>query len=278
MILVDDGSTDNSVALARSYPHVEVIQQSNSGPSVARNAGILASGAQFILFLDSDDLLLRGYREAFEAALAANPDADVFVCGMQVINEQGRTVDEHTAPSLQPTPFLSVLRGESVPTNGIVVRREVLARSGLFRQGLHHAEDLDLWLRLAAVTDKWIRMDHTLAVYRLRGNSLSKNGHAMWRGIRQVISSAACLPVGSADLRHANARRALAQGRRYVYAMALGPKLRKSARTSVGDLLREALQLPVGFWPLVLRDGINSLSGGGARKRKSCKIRKNRNT
>jgi succinoglycan biosynthesis protein ExoU len=259
VILVDDGSTDKSVALARNYRQVQVIQQINSGPSVARNAGVLAATAEFIMFLDSDDVLLPGYRKAFETTLAGHPDADVFVCGMEVINEQGKVVDHHVAPSLQPTPFISVLRGDSVPTNGIIVRRDVFARAGLFRNGLHHGEDLDLWLRIAAVTDKWVRMDHTLAVYRLRAGSLSKNGRLMWSGIRQVVGEAANLQVGSPSSRRDAARIALVNGKRYVYVMALGPMLRNQARSSVSGALCEALRLPPLFWPLIIRDGIFGL-------------------
>ena len=259
MLLVDDGSTDGSAAFAEGCEGVRVIRQRNAGPSVARNMAILESHASFVLFLDSDDLLLPGYREAFEAALAANPEADVFVCGMQVVDDEGRPLGRHAPPSLQPSVFLSILRGDSVPTNGIIVRHEVFARSGLFQPGLHHAEDLDLWLRIAAATDKWVRMDHTLAVYRLRGGSLSKNGPGMWQGIQRAVAQAARWPVGPAHLRRAAARQALAGGARYVYGTAFSPMLRQRARSSIGGALHELVKLPLRFWPMVLREAIDSL-------------------
>ncbi|MBS0453865.1 MAG: glycosyltransferase [Proteobacteria bacterium] len=260
VLLVDDGSTDQSADDAQRREGVRVVRQRNAGPSVARNRAILESRARFVLFLDSDDMLDAGYRLAFEAALAQDPDADVFVCGMQVVGGDGQPIARHAAASLQPTPFLSLLGGEAVPTNGIIVRREVLARCGLFRPGLHYAEDLDLWLRIAAVTDKWVRMDHDLAVYRLRGGSLSKNGTAMWRGIRQVVSAASRLPVGSPGERRAAANRALVNGAGYVWANALWPALRLKARSSMGDALREAARLPLRFWPMMFRDGLQGLS------------------
>ncbi|MBB3177134.1 glycosyltransferase [Variovorax sp. Sphag1AA] len=254
VLLVDDGSTDGSAEDAERHEGVRVLRQRNAGPSVARNRAIMESRADFVLFLDSDDLLLPGYREAFEAAVAANSEADVFICGMQRIDDHGHPLDRRAAPSLQPTPFLSLLSAETVPTNGIIVRRELFARSGLFRPGLHHAEDWDLWLRLAAASDRWVRMDHTLAVYRQRGGSLSKNGRAMWRGIRQVANAAARLPIGEPGARRVAAKRALADGASYVYYNAFAQPLRERARVSVVGVLRDLAHMPLRFWPILLGD------------------------
>lgn len=57
MIVVDDGSTDNSVAIVREFtdPRIEIIQQDNQGPGPARNAGIKAATAEYVAFLDADD-------------------------------------------------------------------------------------------------------------------------------------------------------------------------------------------------------------------------------
>ncbi|MDM0046150.1 glycosyltransferase [Variovorax dokdonensis] len=253
VLLVDDGSTDGSADDAERHEGVRVIRQRNAGPSVARNRAILESRADFVLFLDSDDLLRPGYREAFEKAWAANPDADVFICGMQLIDEAGRHVGHHDAPSLQPTPFLSVLNAETVPTNGIIVRRELFARCGLFRPDLTHAEDLDLWLRLAVASPRWVRMDHTLAVYRQRSGSLSKNGPAMWRGVRRVVASASRLPVGEPGPRRAAARRILAAYQEWLYWIAIDSPLRRRAGDSIAGALRDVMHLPPRFWPMALR-------------------------
>ncbi|MBO9648295.1 MAG: glycosyltransferase [Variovorax sp.] len=258
VLLVDDGSTDGSAEDAERHEGVRVLRQRNSGPSVARNRAIMESRADFVLFLDSDDLLSPGYRDAFEAALAANPQADVFVCGVQVVDEKGKPTYQLPAPTLKPTPFLSMLGHEAMSTNAIIVRRELFARSGLFPPHLHHAEDWDLWLRLAAASDRWVRMDHTLAVYRLRGGSLSKNGPAMWRGIRQVANAAARLPIGEAGERRVAVQRALSSGASYVYYTAFAQVLRQRASVSIGGALREAAQLPLRFWPLVLSDFASS--------------------
>lgn len=254
VLLVDDGSTDGSDRIAEGFPEVTVIRQTNAGPSVARNRAILESRAEFVLFLDSDDLLRPGYREAFEAALASHPDADVFVCGMEVVDEAGAALTRHDAPTLKPDPYRSVLR-DPVPTNGIVVRRRLFHRVGLFDPAIRHAEDWDLWLRLAAVTDRWVRMDHHLAVYRLRGGSLSKDGEKMWEGIRTVIRRA----WGRKNLAWPQRVRVLSsaywRGARYSYATGCSAPIRRALQR--GDLrlpARILLRHPV-FWPHFAADG-----------------------
>ena len=60
VIVVDDGSTDGTAAVAASFPGVEVIEQRNQGPSAARNCGIRAASQPWVAFLDADDLWLPG--------------------------------------------------------------------------------------------------------------------------------------------------------------------------------------------------------------------------
>lgn len=254
LIVVDDGSVDGSAQLADSWDDVTVFCQQNAGPSVARNRAILESDSEFVMFLDSDDLLRPGFREEFEKSLNDHPDGDVFVCGMEVINETGQTVDWHEALSLCPTPYLSALV-EPIPTNGIIVRRSLFNRAGLFDTSMKHAEDWDLWLRLAAVTNKWVRMDHKLAVYRLSGGSLSKNGPAMWRGIKTTLSRARKRPIGSTTLRYRFALRAYWRGAAYVYQTAIAPRYRTHLRSrKIGTVLAEILRQPTTM-PFTLRDG-----------------------
>ncbi|MFN3683195.1 MAG: glycosyltransferase [Fimbriimonadaceae bacterium] len=258
VLVVDDGSTDDSDGIAAGFPNVTVIRQPNAGPSVARNRGILESRADFVLFLDSDDLLRPGYRAAFEAALSQHPDADVFVCGMEVIDEEGRTITRHAPPSLVPDPYRSVLR-EPVPTNGIIVRRALFAKVGLFDTGLRHAEDWDLWLRLAAATNRWVRMDHQLAVYRLRSGSLSKDGERMWMGCRKVLARAwqrgnLSVPQRAAALTGAYIRKS-----RYCWAMGLSVPVRKAIlRGQFLWPIRMVSRNPL-FWVLFVTDGFSWL-------------------
>src|SRR5687767_934711 len=80
IILVDDGSTDNTKEVAAKYPSVKYIFQSNMGVSAARNTGIEHSSGDFILFLDADDWLLSDGLSANYRLLLNNPKV-AFVSG-----------------------------------------------------------------------------------------------------------------------------------------------------------------------------------------------------
>ena len=81
IIIVDDGSTDNSRTVAQElcvqYPEVSYLYQNNSGPSVARNYGISKSSGKYILALDADDLISDNYIEQAVAILESNPQVKV---------------------------------------------------------------------------------------------------------------------------------------------------------------------------------------------------------
>src|SRR6266436_3475630 len=58
ILVVDDGSSDATAAVARSYPHVRYVYQENAGPSAARNTGLKQTRGEYLVFLDADDRLL----------------------------------------------------------------------------------------------------------------------------------------------------------------------------------------------------------------------------
>lgn len=82
VIIVDDGSKDDSGAIADSYglmPNVLVIHQANGGLSAARNAGLRVSRGKYIMFVDSDDMIGPGYLEAMEQTRSN-------ICGFRYID------------------------------------------------------------------------------------------------------------------------------------------------------------------------------------------------
>src|SRR5438034_9298591 len=92
IIVVDDGSTDDTLRILGAYGNrLRVLRQANQGAGAARNAGIAAARGEYVAFLDSDDLWHPRKLELQLARFASDPDLGLVHCGVEVLDEQGRT-------------------------------------------------------------------------------------------------------------------------------------------------------------------------------------------
>ena len=152
VIVVDDGSTDNTSDVVRTFadPRVEYIRQNNQGPAGARNAGIRASTGECVTFLDSDDTLLPRKLEIQARALDAHHELGLVASGYEFIDEGGRLLREERPWIGRASPDLpSILLGGLAPVHAVMVRRAWLDQVGGFDVRFRAAEDMDLWYRLS---------------------------------------------------------------------------------------------------------------------------------
>jgi glycosyltransferase involved in cell wall biosynthesis len=162
VIISDDGSTDDTADVARrlasEFPCVDLLRLPRSGVSAARNAGITASTAPFVAFLDADDLWLpEKLAKQIEVFAYADPSVGFVHTSYLQINEDGseRVDDKLFPPSRRGDIFFPLLLEDyalSGSASGVLVKRSVLDQTGLFDTNLYHGEDWDLWLRLATVS------------------------------------------------------------------------------------------------------------------------------
>jgi glycosyltransferase involved in cell wall biosynthesis len=171
IIIVDDGSTDATPTLianvAISDSRVQVISQTNAGPSAARNEGLRRATGEFISFLDADDTL-HPMKILRQLATLERTGAGIAFCDYY-------TTDEDLVPrTISPTrPQLSSINEQLplqnvFPPHAALVRRDVVERVGLFDESLRSAEDWDYWIRCAAVTSM-VHVTGALCSYRRHG-------------------------------------------------------------------------------------------------------------
>jgi glycosyltransferase involved in cell wall biosynthesis len=153
IIVVDDSSTDNTQQSLQPFGNrVRYIRQERAGPSIARNRAILQAQGELIAFLDADDLW-RPTKLARQVEYLSHYSECLLVYTDFTRGSNPGSNNESRLKAFKPRnaadPFHSLLNENFIATPTVMVRREALARSGLFDPTLKGSEDLDLWLRLA---------------------------------------------------------------------------------------------------------------------------------
>jgi len=180
IIVVDDGSTDNTPELIKGYgPQVRYIYQENSGQGAARNVGIHAACGDFIAFLDSDDLWLPSKLEAQMTQLLCSDSLFWAYCDMEMFDGQtGQTLGNYsdTFKPYQGMVYKQLILGDFIASPTPLVRKDIFYFVGYFEEisSLKGREDWDLWLRIAAHYPI-IYIPKVLARYRIHKGNLTGN-------------------------------------------------------------------------------------------------------
>jgi glycosyltransferase involved in cell wall biosynthesis len=197
VILVDDGSTDDTPSVLQSYgDRIRVVTQSNSGPAIARNRGIAVSTGDIIAFLDSDDQWLPTKLERQVRSLeAAGPGVTCSLCNCTVLYANGERTSTFaiadTMPDCQTGMWLNpvaVLLNRFVMFNqAIAIRREVLERVGYFDETLKFGEDYELPFRLALEGPWTIIRDELVTYHEASPGSWAKKAQQEEIRLRQDL-------------------------------------------------------------------------------------------
>jgi glycosyltransferase involved in cell wall biosynthesis len=184
VILVDDGSTDDTAAVAQRYPEVKYVRQPNRGLAAARNAGLARSSGDFIVFLDADDRLKPEALEVGRRELLAHPRC-ALVWGYCVrISEHGQPLPTVPPPMVIGDPYESLLRSNFIWTPAVAMFRRWVGMR--FNPAFDAAADYELYLRIAR---RLPIHGHTAVVaeYRLHGASMSRNAAVMLSSTMEVL-------------------------------------------------------------------------------------------
>jgi glycosyltransferase involved in cell wall biosynthesis len=182
IIVIDDGSPDDTSQVASRYAGVRLIRQENQGLSGARNRGISVSHGEFLVCLDADDRLLPGALESGLTCMAQRPESEM-VCGRyRVIREDGApsdVVSDLCAGDL----YLGLLAKNCIgPVAPVIFRREVFDKVGGFDTNISPASDYDIYLRIARRCPTH-RHEGIVAEYRAYNSSMSADMGLMLRAV-----------------------------------------------------------------------------------------------
>jgi len=150
IIVIDDGSTDNTKDVVDKYEDkVRYVYQKNSGPSAARNNGIIHANGNLIAFLDSDDIWQPDKLSKQSALFVKNPSLGIVATGFEMIDTDYNIL------------FVQILLKNDLenikkknyyknffPTPTVLIKKECFEKVGLFNEELHYAEDWEMWIRV----------------------------------------------------------------------------------------------------------------------------------
>lgn len=193
LIVVDDGSTDDSLNVAKgvlegSGIDQQLIHRENAGVSTARNSGVAVSHGDYVCFLDADDWWAPNFLERMDWLIKEYPDAGIYGTNYYIISRGRQRVALHI-PSTGYINYCDCYRKLQMPLTSISVAipHEVFQELGGFKPHLKLGEDFDLWIRIA-LSKKVAYLDEPLACYyqdsnpvwRGTGHLTAPNGHMLW--------------------------------------------------------------------------------------------------
>ncbi|KAA2314349.1 glycosyltransferase [Pseudooceanicola sediminis] len=238
VVVVDDGSVDDTVAIARGLgdARIRIVSQDNRGLAGARNTGIAAARGDYIGFCDADDLWRPGKLAAHVAHLDGNSDIGISFSGATLIDEDSQPIGLSQRPRLRGITAAHMFRRNPIGNGSSpVIRRAALddiafrpmheeLRDWYFDERLRQSEDIELWLRLMLTTD-WVveGVSGALTSYRVAAQGLSAGITAQYGNWQRMVTKLApldpaffarTLPAARAYQLRYLARRAVSAGQR----------------------------------------------------------------
>jgi len=190
LIVVDDGSRDNTVAILATYgATLQVVSKANGGLSSARNAGIAAARGEYLAFLDADDWWLPAKLARQVALLDDQPGLLFCACTTSVRTPDGQSLPDWRCGEGGGCALEDIFAVNAFVAgsgSAVMARRSGFARAGGFDEALRSLEDIDMWMRLAALGD-YACLNEPLAVIEKRANSMSGNLDVMRAAAIQVM-------------------------------------------------------------------------------------------
>ncbi|MEM8861680.1 MAG: glycosyltransferase [Chloroflexota bacterium] len=188
VIIVDDGSTDNTAEVAQTFsdPRVTYIYQENAGLSAARNTGIRHSTGEYISFLDSDDLFFPKKLELLLDAMHKSPELGLCAGKAILIDENGVPKGRNYGKGMPNAPEEWLL-GNRIHVGSVLVKSEWLQKTEPFDENLRACEDWDMWLRLSLIGCPMGWIPDNVSQYRVHSQQMTREAVRMKTAMFTVL-------------------------------------------------------------------------------------------
>ncbi|KKD39484.1 glycosyltransferase family 2 protein [Limnoraphis robusta] len=192
LIIVDDGSTDDTLKIISQYgdPRIQVVSSSHAGAAATRNRGLKQASGEYIAFLDADDLWTPDKLEAQLNALQTHLEAAVAYSWTDFIDEAGSWRQAGRHRTVNGEAYAAMLLYNFIESgSNPLIRRDALNTVGGFDESLTGGQDWDLYLRLAA-RYLFVNVPKVQILYRIRDNSISANITRQEQQVVKVLNKA----------------------------------------------------------------------------------------
>ncbi len=177
-LVMDGGSSDNTVEVLRRYPHLQWKSERDNGQSAALNKALAIAKGEIVAWINADDFYEPNVFGTIGEFFRANPGKNVVMGDCNLLDETGRIFDKIINRERGFDQLKKYWVGKSIPTQpAIFFRRKLLQQHGLLDETLHYAMDYDLWMRFAR-DNYFHHLDIVAANYRF--HSKAKGGSGDW--------------------------------------------------------------------------------------------------
>lgn len=194
IIIIDDGSKDNTKQIVedcikKTPDKISYFFQENKGVSAARNFGIDKSKGEFIVFLDSDDVLLPNCFELQRKAFDENPYTGLVYGKRSLIDKEGNIIKKDFSNKKFKSGYIfdDLLFGSCMVPCTVMVKRDCLKTVGYYDESISGGEDWELYLRICKKYPV-IFIDSVIANYRYHGNNSIFDSEKMFNNILQILN------------------------------------------------------------------------------------------
>lgn len=191
-IIIDDGSTDESLKILKKYAakdkRIQLMSRPNTGYVVALNEMVSLARGEFIARMDADDIALPERFALQVQFLQSNPDVVCVSGATELIDEQGRLLARVQRPETDTEIQRKLLAGFGGMINhpSAMIRKTSLVAVGGYDETILYVEDLDLWLKLGEI-GKLANLKETLLKYRFHSQSICALYQSEQRHYAQVV-------------------------------------------------------------------------------------------